>query len=86
MTDARLTELETACVDAGDSVVISRDELRELLRIARGRARLEQLDERDELRELVRIARGHRRLQQLDDRIKALAVNRDDSLVDMESL
>lgn len=64
MTEARLTELETACVDAGDSVVVEVEELRELLRIARGRRRFEQLDER----------------------ITKLAANRDDSLVDRESL
>lgn len=64
MTEARLAELETACVDAGDSVVVDVAELRELLRIARGRRRLEQLDER----------------------ITRLAANRDDSLVDVESL
>jgi hypothetical protein len=64
VTEARLAELETACVDAGDSVVVDVAELRELLRIARGR----------------------RRLEQLDARIANLAANRDDSLVDSESL
>ena len=64
MTEARLAELETACVDAGDSVVVDVDELRELLRIARGR----------------------RRFDQLDERISKLAANRDDSLVNVESL
>jgi hypothetical protein len=64
MTEARLAELETACVDAGDSVVVDVAELRELLRIAR----------------------GHRRFKQLDERITRLAANRDDSLVNVESL